>query len=64
MDTLDALTRVILQYIRTRSGQTILIKNIAEETAISPKTISKKIKFLEENGYIKREGKNFYIVKE
>lgn len=63
MNNLDALARVVLRYIQEHDGQTILIKNIATDTAINPKTISKKIKILAETGYIIRDGKKFTVTK-
>ena len=63
MNELDALARVIFSYIKSHNGQTILIKNIEKDTAITATTIRKKIKMLVEKGYINRDGKNFTIIK-
>ncbi len=60
---LDALARVLYSYIKTHSGQTILIKDIVNDTGMTNKTISKKIALLSENGFIRREGKKFFDLK-
>lgn len=62
MDNFDALTRVIFNYIRERDGQTILTKNIEADTAITAKTIRKKINLLIDAGYIRRDGKTYFIL--
>lgn len=62
MNNLDALARVVYNYIKEHDGQTILIKNIEKETAITPTTIRRKIKLLVEKGLINRDGKNFSII--
>lgn len=59
----DAYTRAILNYLIERNGQTVLIKDIATDTLISPKTIQKKIAVLEESGYLVKAGKKFYVLK-
>lgn len=62
MNNLDALARVVLKYLQERDGQTVLLKDISADTAITPKTIRKKISLLEENGYIRHENKKFFIL--
>lgn len=59
----DALTRVLYAYIKAHDGQTILIKDIENETGMTNKTIAKKIKLLVENGFISRDGKKFFVLK-
>lgn len=59
----DALTRVLYDYIKIHSGQTLLIKDIVKDTGITNKTISKKVALLEENGFVRREGKKFFDLK-
>lgn len=59
----DALTRVLFDYIKNHSGQTILIKDIVNDTGITNKTISKKIALLVENGFVRRDGKKFFVLK-
>ena len=61
---LDALARVVLKYIEERDGQTILLKNMQKDTAITQATIRRKIKLLIEKGLILRDGKTFTIRKE
>lgn len=63
LNNLDALARVVLKYIQDRDGQTILLKDIAADTAINPKTIRKKIALLEEKSLIRREGKKYFVLK-
>lgn len=62
MKELDALTKVIFSYIQERDGQTILIKNIEKDTAITATTIRKKIKLLVEKGLINKDGKIFSVI--
>lgn len=59
---LDALARVTLQYIKDRDGQTILKNDIAEDTGMNIKTVRKKVNFLTENGFIRCEGKKFFVI--
>lgn len=63
LNGLDALTRVIFKYIQEHDGQTILTKNIEADTAITAKTIRKKINLLIDAGYIRRDGKNYFVLK-
>lgn len=63
MNGLDALARVVLNYIAEREGQTILIKDISQDTAITQTTIRRKLKLLESKGYIKRDGKKFFTLR-
>lgn len=58
----DIFTVAIENYIKARNGQTILVKDMADDTKISPKTLKKKISVLIENGLIKKEGKKFFYV--
>ena len=64
MQNVDALTRVVFDYIKQHNGQTILMKNMEQDTAITQTTLRKKIKLLAEKNLIKKDGKNFYILKE
>ncbi len=59
----DIFSLSIYNFIKARDGQTILVKDIQEALKISNKTVTKKIKFLIENGYIRREGKKFFDLK-
>lgn len=52
----------IYQYIYIRDGQTILIKDIIEETGISRGTVFKYIRWLERRELIERRGKVFNII--
>ena len=63
MNELDALARVVLKYLQERDGQTVLTKDLSNDTAIAPNTIRKKVKLLEEKGLIKREGKKYFFIK-
>lgn len=64
MIKLDALAKVVLNYIKERDGQVILMKKMESDTSITQFTLRRKIKFLIENNLIKRDGKIFHIVKE
>lgn len=64
MNELDALSRVVYKYIAEHNGQTILMKNLETETAITQATLRKKIKLLIEKGFISKDGKNFSVIKE
>lgn len=54
----------IYKYIYINDGQTILIKDIIENTQISRATVFKYIRWLERRNLIKREGKKFFVVPE
>ena len=60
---MTALCLVVLNYIRAKDGQTILTKDIETDTKITGKTIRKNIKFLVENGYIRKDGKKYFVLK-
>jgi len=51
----------IYNYIYCHSGQTILIKDIAEEVGFCQKTVTKYVQWLERRELIQRVGKKFYI---
>ena len=59
---MDIYETAILNYVRERDGQTVLMKDLCKDLKISDKTAAKKIKSLTENGQIKREGKKFYYL--
>ena len=52
-----------MKYLQERDGQTVLTKDLSNDTAIAPNTIRKKVKLLEEKGLIKREGKKYFFIK-
>lgn len=62
MNNLDALTRVVFDYIKKHNGQTILMKNMEQDTAITQTTLRKKIKLLADKNLIKKDGKNFFVM--
>ena len=59
---MTALCLVILNYIKDHDGQTILAKDIETDTHITGKTIRKNVKFLVENGYIRKDGKKYFVL--
>ena len=52
----------IYKYIYIHNGETILIKDIAQATAITEKTVRKWIKWLIARELIKKDGKKFSIL--
>lgn len=61
---MDIYAKLIYGYLKENSGHTVLMKDIEEELNITNKTVAKKIKWLIENGYIRRDGKKFFDLKE
>lgn len=52
----------IYKYIYIHDGETLLLKNIAEETGTSRPTVNKYLRWLERRELIKRTGKFFEII--
>lgn len=52
----------IYKYIYIHDGETLLLKNIAEETNTSRPTVNKYLRWLERRELIKRTGKFFEII--
>lgn len=53
--------KLVYEYIKTHDGQTILVKDIAEDTWQSQWTVSRALKWLEERNIIVREGKKMRL---
>lgn len=53
---------IIYRYILQHDGEQILYKNLHEQYNISYPTIRRKVKWLEERRFIRREGRKFFII--
>lgn len=52
----------VYRYIYIHDDETILLKDIAEETKMTRKTVSKHVKWLIRRELIKKDGKHFKIL--
>lgn len=57
----SSFTRSVYNYIKVRDGQTILMKDIAEELNTTYNTIRYCLRWLIDRELIERDGKRFFI---
>lgn len=58
----NSYLHAVYKYIYIHDDETILLKDMAEETGICDKTCRKYIKWLERRELIKKDGKHFKIL--
>ncbi len=61
---LNLTQRVILNFLKDHDGQTVLLKDIAEELGITRQTVTTHIKKMTESNIIDRDGKKFVVLEE
>jgi len=58
----DLYTQVIYNYLQRHDDEIVLLKNIQEQYHISQPTIRKRLKWLADNKYIKKNKRHIEII--